>query len=67
MSSYFAHGSHPLNPTIALKLAGYGLPVPYFPAVKQVAEYRAMAAPMLKPPTPSLTVNYENRTSEHRI
>ena len=52
----FEHGSQPLNPTIALKLARYALPSEYFPAAKQVAEYIAVAAPMLKPPIPSLTV-----------
>lgn len=51
-----AHGSQPLNPTTALKLGGYELPFEYFPAAKQVAEYRAVAAPILKPPIPSLTV-----------
>ena len=55
MKSNFEHGSHPLSPTTALRLAGYGLLFPYFPAVKQVAEYSAVAAPILKPPTPSLT------------
>lgn len=50
-----AHGSQPLRPTARLRFTGYGLPFPYFPWAKQVAEYRAVAAPILKPPTPSLT------------
>ena len=54
--SNFAHGSQPLSPIAAVKLAGYGLPFPYFPRAKQVAEYRDVAAPILKPPTASLTV-----------
>lgn len=49
------HGSQPLRPTAALMLTGYGFSFPYFPWAWQVAEYRAVAAPMLKPPTPSLT------------
>lgn len=56
MKSNFEQGSQPLSPTTALNLAGYGLPFPYFPWAKQVAEYSAVAAPILKPPTPSLTV-----------
>jgi hypothetical protein len=50
-----AHGSQPLRPTARLRFTGYGLPFPYFPWAKQVAEYRAVPAPILKPPTPSLT------------
>ena len=56
MDPNFEQGSQPLSPTTALNLAGYGLLFPYFPRVKQVAEYSAVAAPMLKPPTPSFTV-----------
>jgi hypothetical protein len=58
----FEQGSQPLKPTTALNLAGYGLPFPYFPWVKQDAEYRAVAAPILKPPRPSLTVKVIHRT-----
>lgn len=54
------HGSHPLSPTTALRLDGYGVPFPYFFKAKQVAEYRAVAAPILKPPTPSLTAAERN-------
>lgn len=52
---YFEQGSQPLSPMTALNLASYGIPFPYFPSTKQVAEYRAVAAPILKPPTPTLT------------
>jgi hypothetical protein len=41
-------------------LDGYGVPFPYFFKAKQVAEYRAVAAPILKPPTPSLTAAERN-------
>lgn len=51
-----AHGSQPLNPTTALILGENWLPFSNFPRVKQVAQYREVAAPILKPPTPSLTV-----------
>jgi hypothetical protein len=61
----FAQGSQPLSPTTALKLAGYGFPFPYFPRVKQVPEYSAVAAPMLKPPTPSLTVKITHRSYQN--
>lgn len=59
MKTYFAQGSQPLKPMIALKLIGYGLPFPYLPRAKQVAEYRDVAAPMLNPPTPNLTLSNE--------
>lgn len=48
------HGSQPLRPTTMLRLTGYTLPLLNFPCTKQVAEYKAIAAPMLKPPIPSL-------------
>lgn len=54
------HGSHPLSPTTALRLDGYGVPSPYFFKTKHVAEYSAVAAPILKPPTPSLTAPKRN-------
>lgn len=60
----FAHGSQPLNPTTALILGENWLPFSNFPRVKQVAQYREVAAPILKPPTPSLTVEANFRTGE---
>lgn len=56
MKTNFEQGSQPLSPTTALKLAGYVLPFVYFPRAKQVAEYSEVAAPILKPPIPSLTM-----------
>ena len=53
---YLDPGSQPLSPTTVLKLRGYGMPFPYLPMAKQVEEYRAIAAPMLKPPIPTFTV-----------
>lgn len=63
-----AHGSQPLRPTARLRFTGNGLPFPYFPWAKQVAEYRAVAAPILKPPTPSLTavINGDWRTKDYQ-
>lgn len=57
----FAHGSQPLNPTTALIFWENWLPFSNFPRAKQVAQYREVAAPILKPPTPSFTVktNFE--------
>lgn len=56
MLSYLDPGSQPLNPTTALMLRGYGMPFAYLPIAKHVAEYKAVAAPMLKPPIPTFTV-----------
>lgn len=63
----FAHGSQPLNPTTALILGENWLPFSNFPRVKQVAQYREVAAPILKPPTPSLTAEANFTPSELTI
>jgi hypothetical protein len=36
------------------------MPFPYLPMAKQVAEYRAVAAPILKPPIPTFTTQKKN-------
>lgn len=60
-TSNLEHGSQPLKPTTALRLTEYGFPFPYCPNMRHVAEQSAIAAPILKPPIPSLTAKQQNK------